>query len=52
MSEGLVEIDTADPAEWPADTGEWPRALVVRDIDGDGWAVFRRVQTGEGESDV
>ena len=40
-----VEIDTADPAEWPADPEQWPRDLVVRDIDEGGEAVYTRTLT-------
>jgi len=46
LSQDSLEIDTSDPAEWPADPEEWPRDLVVRDIDDGGEAVYTRVLTG------
>jgi hypothetical protein len=46
LSQDTLEIDTSDPAEWPADPEEWPRDLVVRDIDDGGEAVYTRVLTG------
>jgi len=49
MSDDVLEIDTADPAEWPADPAEWPADLVVKDIDSGGRAVFKRVLTNVGE---
>jgi len=51
VSDDVLEIDTDDPAEWPADPEEWPRDLVVRDINDDGRAVFEKVLTNVGESD-
>jgi len=50
VTDGVIEIDTDDPAEWSADPEEWPRDLVVRDIDDGGEAVYTRVLTG-GEDD-
>jgi len=50
-SDDVLEIDTADPAEWPADPETWPRDLVVRDIDDGGEAVYTRVLTNVGEND-
>jgi hypothetical protein len=47
-----LEIDTSDSAEWPADPEEWPRNLVVRDIDGGGKAVYARVMAKEGDDDA
>ncbi len=47
----VLEIDSADPAEWPADPAEWPDELVVRDIESGGRAVFKRVLTNVGEDD-
>ena len=26
-----LEIDTDDPADWPADPTEWPSELIIRD---------------------
>jgi len=52
VTEDVLEIDTSDSAEWPADPEEWPRNLVVRDIDDGGKAVFRRVMTGEADDDA
>jgi len=43
----VLEIDTADPEEWPADPEEWPTDLVVKDIDSGGRAVFERVRSSE-----
>jgi len=51
MSHDVLEIDTADPGEWPADPEEWPADLVVKDIDSGGRAVFERVLTNVGEDD-
>jgi len=48
----VLEIDTSDHAEWPADPEEWPRNLLVQDVDSGSEAVFRRVlTTEEGDSD-
>lgn len=49
MSDDVLEIDSADPAEWPADPAEWPADLVVKDIDSGGRAVFEKVLTNVGE---
>jgi len=51
MSDDVLEIDTADPAEWPADPAEWPAELVVRDINSGERAVFEKVLTYVGEDD-
>jgi len=48
MTDDVLEIDTADPAEWPTDPEEWPTDLVVRDINSGGEAVFTRTLTGDG----
>ena len=45
MSEDVLEIDTADPAEWPAD-------LVVKDIDNETEVLFTRTETREGDDDA
>jgi len=50
LSQDSLEIDTADPAEWPADPAEWPAALVVRDIDDGREVVYTRVRTNVGEN--
>ena len=26
-----IEIDTDDPADWPADRTDWPTELIIRD---------------------
>jgi len=52
MTDDVIEIDTADPAEWPADPEEWPRGLVVQDIDGGGDAVYIRMAAKEGDNDA
>lgn len=51
MTDDAIEVDTADPAEWPADPNGWPRDLVVRDINNGGEAVYMRVLTKEGDAD-
>jgi hypothetical protein len=52
VSDDVLEIDTSDSAEWPADPEEWPRNLVVQDIDGGGEAVFTRVDQRGGDDDA
>jgi hypothetical protein len=52
VSHDVLEIDTADPKEWPADPEEWPTELVVKDIDDGGEAVFTRTLTGEVNTDA
>jgi len=47
----VLEIDTDDPAEWPADPEEWPADLVVRDINDGGEAVYTQALSEEGDSD-
>jgi len=51
VTDGVIEIDTDDPAEWSADPEEWPRDLVVRDINNGGEAVYTRVLTKEADAD-
>lgn len=51
MTDDVLEIDTGDPAEWPADPDDWPRDLVVRDIDDGAEAVYTRVLTNVGDTD-
>jgi len=51
MSDDVLEIDSADPGEWPADAAEWPAELVVKDIDSGEMAVFEKVLTYVGEDD-
>jgi len=52
VTDDVIEIDTSDPAEWPADPEEWPRGLVVQDIDSGGEALFTRVDQRGGDGDA
>jgi len=52
MSDDVLEIDTADPADWPADPAEWPADLVVKDIDNETEVLFTRTETREGDDDA
>jgi len=51
VTDDVLEIDTSDHAEWPADPEEWPRDLVVRDINDGAEMVYTRVLTEEGDGD-